>query len=418
MENLDLTKGFDMENMDEASVKTIKQLDTNFKEALSEFKKGLNVDESLQKMQETIDEVKSLAKNDERLKAIEDYILEVKASNGGVKKTTTIGEQIESLFNDYVSTDSKGNKVIDFASALKTTNKIKLEVKEAGNITGGGVGRVDSDMRIGTRPVYHTWIFDVANVAPTASPNVMYVEKVDGEGGASFVEEGGLKPLQDWAYESKTLQVKKAAVRAKFTTEVMQDIPSFEEDLRTELFNSLEAVIETGILDGNGSGGNIAGVASTMPGYTLQGIETTNATYYDAIVAAYTQIKSSSFGSFTPTHVVMNPIDVANMKLSKDNQGRYIMPITLADNKELGLTVIASAKRPAGKFILGDFNYLNVRLYGDANLIFGYEGDDLSKNLMTVVAERRLTAYIKAHQKTAFVNDTFATVLAAITPSE
>ena len=45
----------------------------------------------------------------------------------------------------------------------------------------------------------------------------------------------------------------------------------------------------------------------------------------------------------------------------------------------------------------------------------GWENDDFSKNIVTVLAEKRLMAYIKAQYKTAFVKDTFATVIEGIT---
>ena len=47
----------------------------------------------------------------------------------------------------------------------------------------------------------------------------------------------------------------------------------------------------------------------------------------------------------------------------------------------------------------------------------GWENDDFTKNLVTILGEKRMLAYIKSQYKTAFVADTFANVITAITKS-
>ena len=47
----------------------------------------------------------------------------------------------------------------------------------------------------------------------------------------------------------------------------------------------------------------------------------------------------------------------------------------------------------------------------------GWENDDFRKNIVTVLAEKRLMCYIKSQYKTAFVKDKFNTVIEGITKS-
>ena len=70
----------------------------------------------------------------------------------------------------------------------------------------------------------------------------------------------------------------------------------------------------------------------------------------------------------------------------------------------------------AGEFIMGDFSYLNIRDYQVLTVSFGWENQDFTKNLVTMLGEKRLLAYIKSNYKTAFVADDFDTVITAITP--
>lgn len=413
---VDLTKGFDLENMDETSVKTIKQLNSNFAEALAEFKKGLNVEEALTKMQNTIDEVKTMQKDDARLKAIEDFIIELKATKGGETKANP-NEKIEEAFKSYVSTDTKGVKYVDFGSALNNGRKVVVEFdkKDATTIMGNGVStRVTVDPNIASQPTYRPWLFDVANVRKASSPTIMYVDKSAPEGTPAFVAEGGVKPLISWEYEPKTVNVKKIAVASKFTTEVATDIDGFVADLQNDLASQIRAKSEYDILMGDGSNGSLVGVTQSMPGYSLTSIKVTTPNTFDAIVAAATQIKSSSYGAFRPTHVVLNPQDVANMRLTKNANGNYIVPLELESGNPFSITVIESNQRPVGSILMGDFKYLNIAEYVELMLVFGHENDDIRRNLMTVVAETRLATYIKDGEKYAFVNDTIANITTAL----
>ena len=70
-----------------------------------------------------------------------------------------------------------------------------------------------------------------------------------------------------------------------------------------------------------------------------------------------------------------------------------------------------------GTLIMGDFNYLNIRDTWELTVTFGWENDDFTKNLVTMIGEKRLVPYIKAQYKTAFVKDTIGNVVTAITKS-
>lgn len=417
MEKIDLMKGFDIENMDETSVKTIKLIETALNDGLESMVKGLNNDEVIGNMKKAIDELKSMKANTEladRIEAIEQKMIEINAQKTGKEKGMSKTVKFEEAFKSHMTTDGKGYKYVDFKSALRGGQvKIELDKKDATTIMGNGATtRVEIDKNIST-PIYQPWLFTVANVTRTTSPTVIYVDKSAPEGTPAFVAEGGAKPLISWEYEPKTVNVKKVAAVSKFTTEVATDIDGFVTELTRDLASQIRAKSENDILSGDGAGGGIVGVESNMPGYTLDTIKVANPNTFDAIVAAATQIKSSAMGAFTPTHAVLNPQDVANMKLAKNTNGDYVMPWEFEGNP-LELKIVESANRPVGSLIVGDFKYLNIKEYVDMELIFGHENDDIRKNLMTVVAETRFAPYIKTAEKYAFVSDTIANITTAI----
>lgn len=418
MEKIDLKKGFDIEKMDETSVKTIELIEASINEGLENLAKGLNNSEAIENVKKAIEELKGMQANTEladRIEAIEQKMIELNAQKTSTEKAMSKTAKFEETFKSHISTDVKGNKVVDFKSALRNGQvMMELDKKDATTIMGNGAStRVDVDEEIAQTPVYRPWIFDVANVRKVTSPTVMYVDKTAPEGTPAFVTEGGVKPLISWEYEPKTVNVKKVAVAAKFTTEVATDIDGFMSDLKNELTSQVKATTEYEILNGNGESGSLVGVVSSMPGYTLTTIKVANPNTYDAIVAAATQIKSSSYGAYTPTHVVLNPQDVANMRLTKNSNGDYLINLAV-DNNPLSIKVIESAQRAVGSLLIGDFSRLNIDVYVEMALIFGFENDDIRRNMMTTVAESRMATYIKNAEKYAFVSDTIANITTAI----
>ena len=132
-------------------------------------------------------------------------------------------------------------------------------------------------------------------------------------------------------------------------------------------------------------------------------------------MAAYTQIVSTSNMVYSPNAVRMNPVDYANMQLTKNKNGDYIRPFKVGDELISGLRAVQDPNVAIGSFTMGDFRYLFIRDYVGLTISFGWENDDFTHNRLTVVMEKRLLAYVKAQYKTAFVTDTYANVITAIT---
>ena len=88
--------------------------------------------------------------------------------------------------------------------------------------------------------------------------------------------------------------------------------------------------------------------------------------------------------------------------------------VRVGDELIPGLRVEASTAVAQGDLWVGDFNYLNIRDVWALTVQFGWENDDFTKNLVTMIGEKRLIAYIKAQYKTAFVKDTIANIITGI----
>ena len=429
---IDFLKGIDIEKTDEATVEMLKSMGKVVDEAMSEYVKG-TIDSK--KMEDAIAEAIKGIDQKEELKSVKEQIAEVKECLVKMKgafevkndkvEVKSLEQQIEDQLKGFITTDKKGAKTVDLKGACQSSagykKTLNLVFDTKATVTSAGVAPtigsvIDNTLSVG--PKAQTVIRKVANVASIGGRSLTYAEFVPGKGDAAWVPEGGLKPSMDATLSEKTITAGKVALTVKLTEETLTDLPQLVAEIRAEIINRIGLAEEAGILNGTGADGQIKGVAADMPGFSLDTFKIEKANTYDVIVAAYTQVVSVSNMAYRPNIVLMNPIDYAQMQLTKDVNGQYLRPFQVGDELIPGLRVEASTAVKQGDIVLGDFNYLNIRDVWALTITFGWENDDFTKNLVTMIGEKRLMAYIKAQYKTAFVKDTIDNVITAITKAQ
>lgn len=397
---------------------------------LDEFKKSL-VDE-LKGMDEfkkaDVSAFIEQKKFDDALKEVKDEIIKLKSatetgSSKKEQKVKSIEEQIIEQLKEYV-TEDKGRKFVELKKACRETTGhtkeifIEYDRKDAGTVMSGGVaptvfGNV-IDRVLSVDPRSLTVMRQVANVAGFEGREITYAEFVPGQGDAEWVPEAGLKPAMDSTLKENSAKVAKVALTSKLTEETISDLPQLVAEIQTELIYRIGLKEEEGILRGTGQDGEIKGILDSIPGFALANYQVKRANKYDAIVAAYTQIVSTSNMAYRPNLILMNPIDYALMQSEKDANGQYLRPFRVGDELIQGLRVNSTTAIEQGTFFMGDFNYLNIRDRSGMAITFGWENDDFTKNKVTMIGEKRLLTYIKSQYRTAFVYDLFDTVITAI----
>lgn len=409
-----------------------------FKQYIDDTIDTKSMKESIENAVESIEllknDVKGFANSDsinERLKQFEEAIVRIKASTEKTKtgevKVKSLEDQLYNQLKGYICVDKKGVSSIDLKKACmdSPSHKIELDVvidrKAAETITSGSIAPhygVEVDPNISVNPRSQTVIRKYASVSPTNSRSLIYAEYKSKEGDAAWVPEGGLKPLLDATLEEKTVTSAKVAIASKFTEETLTDFPSFVSEVQNEMINKLGIKEEQGILEGTGTNGEIKGVAADMPAFSLTNFYIDKANMFDALVSSYSQIVSTSEMAYRPNLVLMNPLDYAAMQLTKDANGQYLRPFRYGDELIQGLIIETTTAIDQDEFIMGDFSYLNIRDLWSLSISVGWENDDFRKNIVTVLAEKRLMCYIKSQYKTAFVKDSFSTVIEGITKTQ
>lgn len=258
--------------------------------------------------------------------------------------------------------------------------------------------------------------WDYIRKGRTNSEFYVWVNKKNPLGAAGFIGPGVAKPGISFEIATETSHAKKVAASEKVAIELLKDVEGMASWVEMELKYQVLAKVNTTLMTGVLSSTVPAGIQTLSTTFTLTGIETTNPNNFDAIRAAVAQLRSGNLSG--PVTVFVNPIDAANMDLSKAiSSGVYILPpFTDASGKNVGGALIVEDNNVAvGYLQVALLDYYKILIYEDFNISYGWENDDFTKNLVTVLGEMRLHQIFSENHTGAFIYDTFANIKAAIT---
>ena len=430
--NFDFLSKIDMTGMDEASAGTLKALQEAINATCVDLMKDCidtkTFETKITEITEKMDSLKELEAVRKEVGEVKEALIRMKCAmhknENGQMEIKSVEQQMEDQLKDFITVGKNGEKTVDLKTACKQAPGFKknltlvIDKKAVAPVTSTGVAphynmTVDNDLSV--EPRAQTVIRRFANVASISTRSLTYAEFNPGDEEAEWVPEGGLKPMMSGTLSEITINAGKVALGTKVTEETLSDLPQLTAEIRAEIINRIGLKEEEGILTGTGSGGQIKGIAGDIPTFSLTNLKVERPNTYDVIVGMYTQVVSMSNMAYRPNLVLMHPLDYAQMQLTKDLNGQYLRPFRVGDELIQGLRVETSTAITQGDIWIGDFNYLNIRDVWVLTITLGWENDDFTKNMVTILGEKRLMVYIKKQYKTAFVKDKIATVIEAIT---
>jgi HK97 family phage major capsid protein len=349
---------------------------------------------------------KAIAKMEARIEAMSEKAVDAPKAQGA----KTIKEALVKTYTDNVKAISE---------SIEKGHRITLDVKTDTTIDGDYTGNVALSVlepgvnRI-SRPIRR--IREISNVGSTTSKFVTYIQQtqnVTPGQGTLWVNEAGAKFNGEVKYEEVSEEVKKVAAYIKVSKEMLADLAFVRSEINTELMEAIEQNIDFSLV--NGAGGNdLNGLLGNIPNFSAGTFAGTipGANIMDLIRICKAQIEAANF---VPTHVVLNPEDVAKIELTKTSTGEYTYPAFWDANMRVaGLVVVSSNNITAGTMIVGDFTKFNIKFREDMNMSVGYENDDFTRNMVTILCEARLVSYVKGNDVNAFVESDIATDIALI----
>lgn len=349
-------------------------------------------------------------------KQFDDMAVALKNEKGAKNKT------FEENLNDLLK---EKNIALSTLKDNKKSDWVQFDVKAAGtmlistNYTGGTYALTNWDPEFARVPRRRPFMRQLVNVRPTTGMYIAWAEQTNIDGDAAWTAEGAKKSQIDFDIVERTAKVEKVTDFIKVSREMLADLAFLNAEIRQELIERLNLKFDAGILSGSGISPELKGILSyAIPTFARPAgvgqVATPN--NFDVIRTAITQIVVSSNGAFMPNYVIVNPVDELNMELTKDGEGRYLLPPFISANGTTisGVQVVSNVGVPAGSFLVGDFSRDTLAMREEINISIGYENDDFTKNLVTILAELRAVNYIKTNYLTAFVTGTFATAKTAL----
>jgi HK97 family phage major capsid protein len=391
----------------------VEKLDNLFAEKMQSLPKTEDVESlrteltALKGLEQKSNEIeKSIAKFEGRLEAMAE------------KSVPTIEQSVKTIAGKIVQTlATKHDEIMDnIEKGQKFSLDLKVDTTIAGDYTGTrALTELDTEINVISRPIRR--IREIANVAPTSSKAVTYIQQTT-QSTTGFLNEAVAKANGQLQYTEVTVNVTKVAGLIKISKEMLGDLSFMQGEVNRDLMESVDQNIDNGLLNGNGSAPNLNGVinqATTWTAGTFAGT-ITNATIIDVLRVAKANIEASNF---TPTHIILHPEDVAKIELAKDTNGGYTYPVfynlgSVPNMILSGMVVVQSKNMTAGNFLVGDFSKFNVKVREDLNMTIGYDMDDFSRNMVSMIVEARLCSYVKANDTGAFQKGVIATAIAAL----
>ena len=226
----------------------------------------------------------------------------------------------------------------------------------------------------------------------------------------------GLKPQSSFAFVGEQAPVRTLAHWEAAHRNVLADEPQLRSIIDNELLYGLRLLEDNQILNGNGTGENLLGVLQTpniqtynwssgfFGGSASPGKTDTKA---DALRRAATL---SFLAYYEPSGIVMHPNDWEDIELGKDQNGQYLVAVSVAMGGEPRVWRMPVVDTPAiaeGTALVGAFG-TGAQLYDreQASIrISEQHADFFTRNAIVVLAEQRIALAVKRPE--AFVKVTF-----------
>ncbi len=209
------------------------------------------------------------------------------------------------------------------------------------------------------------------------------------KGAAAPRSKGASKAESNITYTPITSVAESIAHLIKVNEEDLADVQGLQQTLQQRGLAMLLAAEEDQVINGDGVSPNLAGILSTSGVVTAtQGADT----IIDAIVKLIAQVEAQGA---SVSAVAMSPQTWATLVTSKDTTGQYLGLLDVTSGMSgviAGYPIVRTPYLSAGtggKVIVGDNRYATLWRVGGISVAVGYDGDDFSRNRVTIRIETR-----------------------------
>jgi len=252
---------------------------------------------------------------------------------------------------------------------------------------------------------------DLLSARPTTYQVVDFVKVNAPMAIASPVVEANTKPENAVTFVSHSEKVRLIATWIPASRQILDDFTELAGFLRTSLPYYVNLEEELQLLSGDSTGENLNGLITQAQAFNTGLLHNSQGwNKIDLVGRAIQQITAAK--ELLPTFVVLHPTDWWEMRLTKDNYGRYILgdPQTSVDLTLFGLKVVPTTSIANGTFLVGSGNpeASEIRDRMEMQIDISTEHSTFfTQNLVAIRAEKRMALVVK--RVNSYVTGTFTT---------
>lgn len=338
-----------------------------------------------------------------------EQLLEKRRGGGDGAEHKSLGERFANDENkslvELKSTGGRGRASMEFKETITSLTT------DAPGSAGDGVPNTRLPGIVGI-PDRRMTVRDLLTPGRMDGSTLEYVKEAGFTNSAAPVAEAGLKPESDLQFELVTTSAKVIAHWMKASRQILDDFSQLRSYIDYRLRYGLMYVEETQLLNGDGTGQNLAGIIPQATAFN-PAFAVDDETGIDRIRLAMLQ---AALAELPASGHVLNPIDWARIETTKDTNGRYIIgnPQGTISPTLWGLPVVSTQAIASGKFLTGAFR-MGAQLFDrwQARVEISTENqDDFIKNLVTILAEERLA--LAVYRTEAFIYGDVNPVVASV----
>lgn len=255
-------------------------------------------------------------------------------------------------------------------------------------------------------PIVRLTIRDLLMPGGTVSNSIQYVHETF-TNNANTQREGQTKNESTLSYDPDSVPVATIAHFIYTTTQILDDAPMLESQINTRLLDGLKEAEEKQLLKGSGVGLNIKGLWHYATPYANPSTTAKDDEPVDRLRLAMLQMEVNSLYA---SGIVLNPIQWAEIELSKDANKKYLFadPFGQSNIRRLwGLPTVSTAHLKEKEFLVGAFStYAQLWDREEANVVISTENkDNFERNMVTIRAEERVA--LTVYNNAAFISGKF-----------
>jgi len=363
--------------------------ETKFTEKMNELK--TSNDNVSKELQTKIDELTNIAKEQGLAMQKFNGVGEKEDANTQFKKAY---EQNKDAFKAIA--EGTGSR---FAINLGVTSKASADMSLS-NITAATGFLSSFDNEVGRFVRRRPFLRDIIRVSGVDNAYVEWMDQASADGAVATVAEGAAKPKIDFDLTPRKMPVEVIAGYVTISKQALADYKQMSALINDELRQNVELALDANILTGNGTSPNLKGISSYATAYANTGfaalVDNANESDLWNIMAA--QVAAANGMA---THILMHPTDVAKFRsLRKDTTGATTYPWWLGENMSfMGMQIVENTGVTVNTCYVIDANVCRLAMREDFNVTIGLDGNNFTKNQVTILGEMRAAHYVKENDK-------------------